>query len=65
MREIIDLSNLDNSLWIITTSESDQPFSAHYNDLNPLWNLNHYQQMDFSSQAQDKVIKELLMLVPS
>jgi penicillin amidase len=65
MREIIDLSNLDNTLWIITTGESDQPFSAHYNDLNPLWNLNHYRQMDFSSQAQDKVIKELLMLVPS
>ena len=65
MREIIDLSNLDKSLWIITTGESGQPFSAHYNDLNPLWNKNQYQQMGFSSQAGKQAIREVLILQPS
>ena len=65
MREIIDLSNLDNSLWIITTGESGQPFSAHYSDLISLWNQNQYQHMDVSPQAEDKATKELLTLGPS
>ncbi len=29
MREIIDLSNFDHSLWVTTTGESGEPFSAH------------------------------------
>lgn len=65
MREIIDLSNLDNSLWIITTGESGQPFSAYYSDLTSLWDQNQYQRMDFSPQAEDKAIKERLTLKPS
>jgi penicillin amidase len=62
MREIIDLSNFDNSLWIITTGESGQPFSAHYSDLIPLWNQNQYQRMNFSSH---KAIKLVLFIEPS
>lgn len=65
MREIIDLSNFDNSLWIITTGESGQPFSVHYSDLIPLWNQNHYQQMNFSSQAEGKAMKAVLVIEPS
>jgi penicillin amidase len=65
MREIIDLSNLDNSLWIITTGESGQPFSAHYSDLISLWDRNQYQHMDFSPRTQDRATKELLTLEPS
>jgi penicillin amidase len=64
MREIIDLSNFDNSLWIITTGESGQPFSDHYNDLNPLWDQNQYQTMAFSSQQIPKIIKAWLVLNP-
>ena len=65
MRELIDLSNFDNSLRIITTGESGQPFSAHYNNLNPLWSQNLYQQMVFSVRAQDKSSKGLLTLEPA
>jgi penicillin amidase len=64
MREIIDLSNFDHSLWIITTGESGQPLSEHYNDLNPLWDQNHYQVMTFSSQQVPKMIKMRLVLDP-
>jgi penicillin amidase len=65
LREIIDLSNLDNSLWIITTGESGQPFSTHYNDLIPLWDQNHYQSMGFSSRAEKEASREVLILQPS
>jgi penicillin amidase len=64
MREIIDLSNLDNSLWIITTGESGQPLSEHYMDLNPLWDQNQYQTMVFSSQQVPKIIQMRLVLDP-
>lgn len=64
MREIIDLANLDQSLWIITTGESGQPFSAHYDDLLQLWNQNRYQTMDFSPQAEARATKDQLILQP-
>ena len=65
MREIIDLSNFDSSLWIITTGESGQPFSDHYNDLTILWNKNEYQRMNFCLQAVKQTNRELLQLQPS
>ncbi len=64
MREIIDLSNLDNSLWVTTTGESGQPFSTHYQDLVPLWNTNTYQSMDYSPTAVAKQTVSLLTLTP-
>jgi penicillin amidase len=64
MREIIDLSNFDHSLWIITTGESGQPLSEHYMDLNPLWDLNQYQAMTFSAQQVAKMIRTWLVLNP-
>ncbi|HEY7851096.1 MAG TPA: penicillin acylase family protein, partial [Ktedonobacterales bacterium] len=64
MREIIDLSNLDNSLWVTTTGESGQPFSTHYQDLVHLWDTNTYQQMDFSPAAVAKHTVSLLTMTP-
>ncbi|HEX9035913.1 MAG TPA: penicillin acylase family protein [Ktedonobacterales bacterium] len=65
MREIIDLSNLDNSLWITTTGESGQPFSAHYHDMVPLWDQNEYQPMAFSPSALSKLTASVLTLTPA
>lgn len=65
MREIIDLANFDNSLWIITTGESGQPFSNHYNDLNSLWDQDRYQSMSFSPQRRTLIIRERLILCPT
>ncbi|MGH2500965.1 MAG: penicillin acylase family protein, partial [Ktedonobacterales bacterium] len=65
MRQIIDLSNFDNSLWITTTGESGQPVSAHYQDMVPLWDQNHYQQMAFSPGAVSKLTVTVLTLAPA
>jgi penicillin amidase len=64
MREIIDLSNLDASLWIITVGESGEPYSAHYADLLPLWDANQYQRMDYSPAAVGRAATDILVLKP-
>ena len=65
MRQIIDLSNFDNSLWVTTTGESGQPFSAHYQDLVPLWDQFKYQSMAFSPGAVAKQTAGVLTLTPA
>ncbi len=62
MREIIDLANFDTSLWIITTGESGQPFSEHYNDLTALWDQNRYQSMKSSVDMRNAA--STLQLLP-
>jgi penicillin amidase len=64
MREIIDLSALDHSLWVITTGESGVPFSSHYDDLVPLWDGNQYQQMAYSAEAEAAAAVDILVLKP-
>jgi penicillin amidase len=64
MRQIIDLSNLDNSLWITTTGESGEPFSTHYSDLIPLWAAHQYQHMDYTPEAEARAGTELLVMQP-
>ncbi|MFI5273524.1 MAG: penicillin acylase family protein [Ktedonobacterales bacterium] len=64
MREIIDLSDFDHSLWVTTTGESGEPFSAHYSDLIPLWNSGKYEQMEYSPQAETAATVNYLQLNP-
>lgn len=64
MREIIDLANFDNSLWVIPAGQSGQPFSAHYSDLLPLWDQNHYERMPFTAGALDTTLRDILTLKP-
>ncbi|HKT39738.1 MAG TPA: penicillin acylase family protein, partial [Ktedonobacterales bacterium] len=64
MRQIIDLANFDNSVWVTTTGESGQPFSAHYSDLVPLWDQGHYQKMLFTASAIAKDNQALLIMQP-
>ncbi|GAB4504319.1 MAG: penicillin acylase family protein [Anaerolineales bacterium] len=44
-REIVDLSNLDNSLAIHTTGQSGHAFHPHYDDMAPLWASVQYAPM--------------------
>lgn len=44
-REIIDVSNWDNSLTINTPGQSGQPESPFYGNLLPLWANDEYFQM--------------------
>jgi penicillin amidase len=64
MRQIIDLSDFDNSLWVTTTGESGQPGSAHYSDLVPLWDQNKYQPMYYSPRKQAPNATGILTLKP-
>jgi penicillin amidase len=64
MRQIIDLGDLDNSLWVTTTGESGQPGSAHYSDLAPLWDQNKYQPMYYSPKKQASIASGILTMKP-
>jgi penicillin amidase len=63
-REILDLSDWDNSVAINVPGQSGQPASPHYRDLLPLWAEGKYFPLLFS---RDKVVKnaaERLLLAP-
>jgi penicillin G amidase len=64
MRQIIDLSNFDQSLWVIPAGESGQPLSPHYSDLLPLWDQGRYESMVYSSRAIGSVAVDVLVLKP-
>ncbi len=64
MRQIIDLSNLSNSLQINTTGQSGQPLNKHYSDMILLWRDVQYAPMYFDRAALDKVKEGMLELVP-
>ncbi|HLG16902.1 MAG TPA: penicillin acylase family protein [Blastocatellia bacterium] len=53
-REILDLSDWDNSVAINVPGQSGQPTSPHYGDLLPLWADGKYFPLLFS---RDKVVK--------
>jgi penicillin amidase len=64
MRMIVDLNNFDASLWVTTTGESGQPWSAHYSDLMPLWDTGRYQPMSYTASAVAKDASGILTLQP-
>jgi penicillin amidase len=64
MRQIIDLSDFDHSLWVIPAGESGEPFSPHYSDLLALWAGHRYQQMEYSAQADAATSVAVLTLQP-
>jgi penicillin amidase len=50
-RQIIDLSNLGNSLSVHTTGQSGQPASRHFADMIGLWRRVEYHPMLFDREA--------------
>lgn len=63
-REIVDLSNLNNSIAIHTTGESGHAYHPHYADMAPLWANVEYYPMWWE---QDSIIEDAeghLQLVP-
>jgi penicillin G amidase len=65
MRQIIDLSDFDQSLWVIPTGESGQPFSPHFSDLLPLWDQGRYEVMAYSAEATARFATDVLTLTPA
>ena len=63
-REIVDLSNLDNSLAIHTTGQSGHAYHPHYADMAPLWASVEYYPMWWEQQSIVDDAEGHLRLVP-
>ena len=63
-REIMDVSNWDNSLTVNTPGQSGQPESPFYGNLLPLWANDEYFPMVFSRKAVDEKAAHVLKLTP-
>ncbi|HWO00594.1 MAG TPA: penicillin acylase family protein [Blastocatellia bacterium] len=63
-REILDLSDWDNSVAINVPGQSGQPTSPHYGDLLPLWAEGKYFPLLFSRDKVEKNASERLVLEP-
>jgi len=60
-REIVDLSNLNNSITVHTTGQSGHAYHTHYDDMTPLWVEGKYypmlwDQKDVVSQAEGHLV---------
>lgn len=64
-REILDLSDWDNSVAINVPGQSGQPASPHYQDLLKLWADGKYFPLLFSRERVEKHAAQKLMLVPA
>ena len=63
-REILDLSDWDNSLAINTPGQSGQPGSRHYSDLLPFWSAGQYFPLVYSKEAIEDNSEDVLTLEP-
>jgi penicillin amidase len=64
-REVLDVSNWDNSVAINVPGQSAQPASAHYGDLLPLWADGRYFPLLFSRAKVEAQARERLTLEPA
>ena len=63
-RSIMDTSNWENSLQIITTGESGHPYDPHYIDMAPLWADIQNLPMHWDRSAVEADSEAHLQLVP-
>ena len=63
-REIVDLSNLNNSIAIHTTGESGHAYYVHYDDMAPMWAKVEYYPMWWNQESVIKDSEGHLQLVP-
>jgi penicillin amidase len=63
-RQIIDLSDFDKSVSVITTGNSGNPASPHYRDQSELWVRGEYHPMPFSRAAVEAASQGCLILTP-
>jgi penicillin amidase len=64
VRLVMDVGAWDNSVAMNTPGQSDDPMSAHYRDLFPLWAQGSYVPLRFSRAAVDRDAEELIHLSP-
>jgi penicillin G amidase len=64
VRMVMDVGAWDNSVVINTPGQSDDPRSAHYRDLFPLWAQGSYVPLRFSRAAVDRDAEQVIHLAP-
>jgi penicillin amidase len=64
VRLVMDVGDWDNSVAINTPGQSDDPMSAHYRDLFPLWAQGSYVPLRFSRDAVQRDAEDLIHLLP-
>ncbi len=65
MRMVVDLGDLENSVWINQTGASGHPLSSHYTDQVADWARGHSRPWPFGRAALDAVIEDRLVLAPA
>jgi penicillin amidase len=63
-RAVYDLADLDGSVGVLTTGQSGNPGSAHWNDQAPLWAAGEHKVLPFSRAAVEAATVSTLRLLP-
>jgi penicillin G amidase len=64
VRMVMDVGAWDNSVAMNSPGQSDDPMSAHYRDLFPLWAQGSYVPLKFTRAAVDEDAEDLIHLSP-
>jgi penicillin G amidase len=64
VRLVMDVGAWDNSVAMNTPGQSDDPMSAHYRDLFPMWAQGSYVPLRFSRAAVDGDAEDVIHLSP-
>jgi penicillin G amidase len=63
-RQVVDLSKLDATKAVISTGQSGNPASPHWNDQSPLWAAGELRSCPFTRPAVEAAAEHRLVLVP-
>jgi penicillin amidase len=63
-RQVVDLSNVDEARAILSTGQSGNPASPHWNDQSPLWAAGELRPCPFTRAAVEAAAERRLVLVP-
>ncbi|HEY7399307.1 MAG TPA: penicillin acylase family protein [Actinomycetota bacterium] len=63
-RAVFDLDDLDRSVGVLTTGQSGNPASRHWNDQAPLWAAGEHKPLPFSEAAVAAATVSTLSLLP-
>jgi penicillin amidase len=63
-RVVVDLGDLDRSMAVLTTGQSGNPASTHWNDQAPLWADGELRPCPFTRPAVEAAAKDSLRLLP-
>ena len=63
-RQVVDLSNVDDAMAVLSTGQSGNPASPHWNDQSPLWAAGELRACPFTRPAVEAASEHRLVLMP-